>query len=73
MIDNTALANTCMQILCEHVGVINAEKFLVMIKRESFDYTEWQREHYDRIPDDVLRHDMIAFCKAHPFQGKAGT
>lgn len=69
MIDNTALANRCMQILCEHVGVVNAERFLVMVKSESFNYTEWQREHYDKIPDEVLRRDMIEYCKAHPFQG----
>lgn len=69
MIDNTALANRCMQILCEHVGVVNAERFLVMVKSESFNYTEWQREHYDEIPDEVLRRDMIEYCKAHPFQG----
>lgn len=70
MINNTILAEKCMQILCEHVGVVEAEKFLILVKSESFNYTEWQREHYDKIPDEVLRQEMIDFCKAHPFKGK---
>lgn len=70
MINNTILAEKCMQILCEHVGIVEAEKFLILVKSESFNYTEWQREHYDKIPDEVLRQEMIDFCKAHPFKGK---
>ena len=70
MISNAILAEKCMQILCDHVGVVDAERFFVMVKSGSFDYTEWQREHYDKIPDDVLRQDMIEFCKANPFESK---
>ncbi len=70
MINNTSLAHECMQLLCEHVGIVNTEKFLVMVKSDAFDYTEWQRDHYDKIPDKELRQNMIEFCKAHPFKGK---
>ena len=71
MINDAALATKCMEILCEHVGIVEAERFLVMVKSDSFDYTEWQRQYYDAIPDETLRKDMIEFCKTHPFQGKA--
>ena len=65
-----ALADKCMRILCEHVGTIDAERFIHFITSNRFDYTEWQREHYDKIPDKELRQNMIEFCKAHPFKGK---
>ena len=55
MLNSTSLAHECMQILCEHVGIVNAEKFIVMVKSDAFDYTAWQREHYDKIPDCIFR------------------
>lgn len=33
--------------LVEKLGIVNAERFIAMIKRESFDYTTWQREYFD--------------------------
>ena len=47
MSDSIALVNRCMDILCDAVGVVEAEKFIHFIKTESFDYTKWQRKHYD--------------------------
>lgn len=66
-----ALADKCMRILCEHVGALDAERFIHFITSNHFDYTEWQREHFDAIPDDVLSRDIEEFCKTHPFKGKA--
>lgn len=31
--------------LVEKLGVINAERFIAMIKRDDFDYTVWRREY----------------------------
>lgn len=50
--------------------VVEAEKFIHFIKTESFDYTKWQRKHYDAIPPEQLREDVKRFCAEHPFQGK---
>lgn len=70
MSDGIALVNHCMDVLCEAVGVVEAEKFIHFIKTESFDYTKWQRKHYDAIPPEQLREDVKRFCAEHPFQGK---
>ena len=48
MNDRFVLADKCMRVLCEHVGVIEAEQFIYFIKTECFDYTEWQHT----TPDD---------------------
>ena len=53
-----ALADKCMRILCEQVGVLDTERFIHCITSNNFDYTEWQREHFDAIPDDVLKSDI---------------
>ncbi|MDR1492412.1 MAG: hypothetical protein LBT05_06810 [Planctomycetaceae bacterium] len=32
-----------MNILIEHLGVLNTERFINSILKDQFDYTEWQR------------------------------
>lgn len=32
--------------LVENLGVVNAEHFIALIKRDNFDYTVWQREYF---------------------------
>jgi hypothetical protein len=33
-----------MNILIENLGMVEAERFISLIIREPFDYTEWQRD-----------------------------
>lgn len=70
MNDNVALASKCVDVLCDNVGIVEAEKFVYLIKTEAFDYTSWQREHYDSIAPETLRASMKEYCREHPFQGK---
>ncbi|MDR0517834.1 MAG: hypothetical protein LBH25_12395 [Fibromonadaceae bacterium] len=44
---NTAtILNDGITCLVEKLGVIETEIFIAQIIRESFDYTQWQREQY---------------------------
>jgi len=36
-----------MCILSNHLGLVEAERFIALIIREPFDYTEWQRNLYN--------------------------
>jgi len=36
-----------MRILSDNLGLIEAERFISLIIREPFDYTEWQRSLYN--------------------------
>ena len=42
---DTALKQEAMNLLIANLGLVDAERFLVLISRESFDYTEWRRDH----------------------------
>jgi hypothetical protein len=33
-----------MKVLIKNLGMVEAEKFVALIQREPFDYTEWQRD-----------------------------
>ena len=67
--DSVALASRCMDILCESVGIVEAERLIYYIKTGAFDYTKWQRDFYDAIPEDELRNRVRKYNAENPFQG----
>ena len=40
---DTVLKVEGMKILCDHFGLVDAERFVVAMSREPFDYTEWRQ------------------------------
>jgi hypothetical protein len=42
-----ALRNQGMKVLINSLGKVEAERFISLIIREPFDYTEWQRELFN--------------------------
>jgi hypothetical protein len=36
-----------MDALIATLGTVDAERFISMVKRDTFDYTEWQRKLWD--------------------------
>ena len=56
---NTVLKDKGMRILSEQLGLVEAERFIALLRREPFDYTEWQRGLYKDVPlDDFLKEAM---------------
>ena len=43
-----------MKILSEQMGLIEAERFISLILREPFNYTEWQRNLYEGMSVEEL-------------------
>ena len=59
MNNDAILKNEGMRILAEQLGLVNAERFITLMIREPFDYTEWQRDLYKDVPlDDFLKNAM---------------
>ena len=45
-----------MNLLVKGLGEIEAERFIYLMKREDFDYTEWQRDLWpDKSIDEVYK------------------
>ena len=55
MLNNTTLKVQGMKVLAESLGLVDAERFIALMRREPFDYTEWQRELYRDMPLECLR------------------
>ena len=46
MRSDTLIKSDGMRILAETLGIVEAERFITLVLREPFDYTEWQRTLY---------------------------
>ena len=68
--DNVALVSKCMGVLRDHVGIVEAERFIYLIRSEAFDYTKWQREHYDAMTPEEISAEAKRYNSEHPFKGK---
>jgi len=40
---DTTLQHEAMNVLLQAFGAVDAERFISMVKRDTFDYTEWRR------------------------------
>ncbi|GHV36175.1 hypothetical protein FACS1894187_10320 [Synergistales bacterium] len=43
-----------MKCLSDNLGIVDAERFVSLILREPFDYTEWQRDLYNDLSVEEL-------------------
>ena len=68
--DNVALVSKCMGVLRDHVGIVEAERFIYLMRSEAFDYTRWQRKHYDAMTPEELEKAFDRYSEEHPFHGK---
>mgnify|MGYP007070279739 CR=1 FL=1 len=72
MTSNTVeIMNRGMECLTEAMGVVEAEQFISIIIREKFDYTKWQRRHFDAMAPGEFHEKAMEYAKEHPYTGNA--
>ena len=71
MLANQSIMEEGMTCLKENLGIIKAEMFVAEIIRNNFDYTKWQREHFDAMTTDEIKQDIDEFLKKNPYSGNA--
>lgn len=49
--------------LVEKLGVIDAERFIAMIKRDNFDYTVWRRSYFDKMDLEQVSKEAVSYAK----------
>lgn len=71
MTSNTAdTLSRGMTILREQMGIVEAERFIFLVKTEGFDYTKWQRDYFDNKTKDEIDAETDAYFAKHPYDGK---
>jgi len=52
--NETELQQSAMRCLIENFGYVDAERFISLMIKEPFDYTQWQRDLYSDITVDTI-------------------
>ena len=71
MMTTSEILNTGMTCLKEKLGIVSAEQFISIIIREQFDYTKWQREHFNAKTPEQISQEAKTFSEKNPHSGKA--
>ena len=64
MPSDTVLKDRGMRVLAEHLGIVDAEKFITLVRRDTFDYTEWRRDQFNDLSVEELSARAQAYCDA---------
>jgi len=56
-----------MECLVKSLGVVEAEVFISSLLRDSFDYTEWQRDYFSNVPLNDFLQNAQAYDPKNPF------
>jgi hypothetical protein len=51
---DTVIRNEGMNALIERLGMIEAERFVMLIRKDSFDYTKWRVNLFDDLSLEEL-------------------
>ena len=62
-----------MRVLRELLGIVDAEEFIALVKSEQFDYTVWQRKHFDEKTPEQISQEARDYTKKHPYKGDPAT
>lgn len=54
MINDTVLLDAGMKILIEHLGLVEAERFIYLTKRDLLDYTKWRHTLFEGMTMDEI-------------------
>ncbi|GHV72939.1 hypothetical protein AGMMS49940_02410 [Spirochaetia bacterium] len=58
---DTLIKTDGMRILADTLGIVEAERFITLMLREPFNYTEWQRTLYGDMPLKKLYENIKTF------------
>jgi len=59
------LRNEGMRVLVNNLGSVEAERFISLIIREPFDYTEWQRDLFNNMSVKELSDNAMKIYKVN--------
>jgi hypothetical protein len=65
MINDTILRIEGLKALSEKLGILEAERFIALIRREPFNYTEWRADLFKDIPLKAFLKNAADFRKEH--------
>ncbi len=60
MITDTEIKSKGIQVLAQHLGDVEAERFIALIQREPFDYTKWRHDIDEELSIEEISRKAMA-------------
>jgi hypothetical protein len=58
---DAVIRNEGMKVLLDHLGMVEAEQFIMLIQKEPFDYTKWQENLFATMSIEELHANAAHF------------
>jgi hypothetical protein len=65
---DTLLRNEGMEALANKLGLVDAERFIMLIQKEPFDYTKWQEHLFENISVEELSNKAAEYRRNNMHQ-----
>jgi len=69
MITDTEIKTKGLQVLTQHLGNVEAERFIALIQRERFDYTRWRQDMDEEFSLEEISRRAMAVRSKNTEQG----
>ena len=66
MSHSAAVMQKGIQVLLNHLGVLDTELFIATLLKEPQDYTAWAKEYFDRYDSETFFSESVQYDKDHP-------
>ena len=60
---DTLIRNEGVQVLMDNLGLVEAERFIMLIQKESFDYTQWQENLFENLSIEEISQNAANYRK----------
>ncbi len=64
MIVDSELKLKGLEILHTYLGMVETERFIALIQREPFDYTEWRQTLFEGVSGEEISRRAMAYVKS---------
>jgi hypothetical protein len=58
---DTLIRNEGMEILAKNLGLVEAERFIMLIQKEPFDYTKWQENLFENMSVEEISRNAAKY------------
>ncbi|MCP3849530.1 MAG: hypothetical protein GY694_04735 [Gammaproteobacteria bacterium] len=63
MISDAVIKQKGFEVLKEKLGIVEMERFIMLINREKFDYTKWRKDLFEDMELSELSNNADEFSK----------
>ena len=60
---DTVIRTEGMNTLIDNLGLVEAERFIMLIQKEAFDYTKWQENLFENMTIDEIYNNAVELRK----------